>query len=70
MTEPLLKALIRKDVDVRLQNMVAVQMEKQNLKERNLKDAKKCLSRLEVNYWHTVCCYICDSKESTHNLNG
>jgi hypothetical protein len=48
MTEPLLKALIRKDVDVRLQNMVAVQMEKQNLKEKNLKDAKKCLSRLEV----------------------
>jgi hypothetical protein len=50
MTGLLLKVLIRKDVDVRLQNMVVVQMEKQKLKERNLKDVRKCQSHREVNY--------------------
>lgn len=42
------EALIRMDVDVRLLNMVAVQMVKQKLKERNLKDVRKCQSCLEV----------------------
>jgi hypothetical protein len=50
MTGLVLKVLIRKGVDVRLQNMVAVQMEKQKLKERNLKDVRKCQSYLEVSY--------------------
>jgi hypothetical protein len=30
--------------------MVAVQMEKQKLKERNLKDVRKCQPCLEVSY--------------------
>jgi hypothetical protein len=42
------KVPVRMDVDVRLLNMVAVQMVKQKLKERNLKDVRKCQSCLEV----------------------
>lgn len=41
------EAPIRMDVDVRLLNMVAVQMVKQKLKERNLKDVRRCQSCLE-----------------------
>jgi hypothetical protein len=48
MTGLLPEAPIRMDVDVRLLNMVAVQMVKQKLKERNLKDVRKCQSCLEV----------------------
>jgi hypothetical protein len=36
------------DVDVRLPNMVAVQMGKQKLKERNSKAVRKCQPCLEV----------------------
>lgn len=59
------KVLIRKGVDVRLQNMVAVQMEKQKLKERNLKAVRKCQSCLEVSYWDVLNCYV-DDRECTY----
>lgn len=52
MRELLPKVLVRPVVDVRHLNMVAVQMEKQKLKERNLKDARKCQPCLEVSYWY------------------
>jgi hypothetical protein len=50
----LLKVLVRLVVDVRLLNTVVVQMVKQKLKERNLKDVRKCQSCLEVSYWCTL----------------
>jgi len=48
------EALISLVVDVRRLNMVAVQMEKQKLKERNLKDVLKCQPYLEVSYWYIL----------------
>jgi hypothetical protein len=48
MTGLLPEAPIKMDADVRLLNMVAVQMVKQKLKERNLKAVRKCQSCLEV----------------------
>jgi len=45
----LLEVLVRLVVDVRRLNMVAVQMQKQKLKERNLKDVRKCQPCLESN---------------------
>jgi len=48
------EVLVRLVVDVRRLNMVAVQMEKQKLKERNLKDVRKCQLCLEVSYWYIL----------------
>jgi hypothetical protein len=65
MTGPLPKAPIRMDVDVRHLNMAAVQMGKQKLMERNLKDVRKCQSCLEVSLWHILCWCVGNSMEGT-----
>jgi hypothetical protein len=46
--------LVRLVVDVRHLNMVAVPMEKRKLKERNLKDVRRCQPCLEVSNWYTL----------------